>query len=175
MGRVLIDLQRFDRADNYLKKSYPQNLKRVGGFALADLVALAEAAYRQQDYEKVEEWVNETRIPWKREILLGSQRADSELFYGRLLRFLAESQLGQERYDDALLTYVEGLRYIAKHGGYGAYRLDRELDRLRNHIAQLPANTKSQWCQRFIEVWESDDFSSKYSEVVATVRLAQIM
>ena len=175
IGRVLIDLEKFDKASAYLEASYPQNLRRAGGFALADLTALAEIAYYQQDYVQVEHWVNETRVPEKKKILFGSQRTDTELFYGRLLRFLAESQLEQAQYDQALLTYQEALIRISHHGGYGAYRLDHELDRLKEHIAELPPDVKNSWCDRFIQVWQSGTDSDKYRRsVLAAVRLARL-
>ncbi len=174
VGRVLIDLHKFDEANFYLEKSYPQNLRREGGFALADLTALVEIAYRQKDYEKVEHWVNEIQEPETRDILLETQRADSELFHGRLLRFLAEAQLKKGQYDEALETYVQALTHIAHHGGYGAYRLDQELDRLKKHIAQLPVDIRSNWCERFIKDWQSNEDNRKHSEIIDEVRLAQI-
>ncbi|MBN2004748.1 MAG: hypothetical protein JXA21_15430 [Anaerolineae bacterium] len=175
IGRVLIDLRSFDDASAYLEKSYPQNLQRAGGFALADLTALAEIAYQQRDYQKVERWVGETQNPENRDRLLETQRADSELFYGRLLRFLAEAYIEQARYDAALPTYVKALTHIAHHGGYGAYRMDQELDRLKSHIAKLPAAVRTSWCDRFIESWKASINSSQYPEVLAEVRLAKMM
>ena len=175
LGRVLIDLELYEKAEFYLQKSYPKNLRREGGFALADLTALTEIAYRQKDYKKVEKWVMETQKPDKAKYLLKTERLDSILFYGRLLRFWAESQIKKGDYDEALTTYIEALSNIAIHGGYGAYRLDRELDRLKKNINLIPAAKKVSWCDRFVKIWQTDSDRNKYTQVIAAVRLAKMM
>jgi tetratricopeptide (TPR) repeat protein len=166
IGRVLLDLGELDEAKMYLEKSYPLNRERPGSFPLADLTGLAEIAYRQQDYPSVDKWVKESQS------LPQSERADSALFTGRLLRILAESQLKRGDLDNALGTYIEALSFIARQGGYGAYRLELELDRLKRNIAELPATAKADWCNRFISRWQQE---GKTIEVITAVQLAKFI
>jgi tetratricopeptide (TPR) repeat protein len=174
VGRTLIDLRRFEEAKEHLKLSYPQNLKRAGGFALADLVALAEIAHEQHDYEELERLVEEVKDDSKAKSLQVGKRADAELFKGRLLRLYAQAQFEQGQYKAALHSYVEALKRIARHGGYGAYNLDYELEQLMDYITQLPDEIKASWCNRFIEKWTVSDVDDKRSElVINTVHLAK--
>ena len=169
-GRVLLELGRLDEAEKYLEKSSPLNRGRPGGFGLADLSALAEIAYRKKDYDRVEALVQQAAG------LPATQRADASLFYGRLLRVQAEAQLEQGQYNSAAATYVEALTHIARDGGYGAYRLDRELNQLRRLISTLPEEVKAAWCDCFIETWEvQPDRAEKHPEVVSAVQLARMM
>jgi tetratricopeptide (TPR) repeat protein len=167
LGRVLLDLERFDEAESYLEKSYPVNKER-GAFPLADLTALAEIAYRKKDGEKLRRWVGEL------DTLEESKRSDDLLFRGRLLRFLAEYQLERGEYDRALDNYVIALSNIVENGGYGAYRWGLEIDRLKKHIADLPDDQREAWCDGFVEKWQRDEErASEYSEVITIVQLSK--
>lgn len=167
-GIILLDMGQVEEAEEYLEKSYWLNVERKEAFGLiVDSVALAEIAYLRKRYQEVE------RIAEESEELVGD-RAEYPLFYGRLLRTLAQAQLDQGKYDEALATYVEALTRIARHGGYGKYRTGREVALLRKRVEDLPDEIRESWSNRFIEEWESDpDRASTAPEVKTTLVLAR--
>lgn len=166
MGAILLDLERLEEAEIYLEKSLRLNRERQEHFGLiVDLSALAEIAYRNSDYGKVES------IAKRAQSLVGD-RAEYPVFYGRLLRTLAQVQLDQGQYDVALGTYVEALSEILRHGGYGKYGMGNEVTHLRQQILRLPKDRGLSWADQFIQQWQSDK-SRHAPEIIAAVRLAE--
>lgn len=172
IGVIEADLGQIEKAEDHLRRSYELNKERAETFGLmVDLAALAELAYREKNAEKVSKIAEEAR----RLTADGKIRADYPLFFGRTLRILAEVYLDEENYEQALETYIEALTHIGRHGGYGKYRFDGEVERLRKKISKLPEAARAHWIAHFIERWKADPVrAEEQPEVVTACLLAKL-
>lgn len=171
VGSIKLDLRKIEEAERHLRKSIELSRAQEERFHLmVASAALAELAYLKGDKAAVREIEGEARE------LMGTlaRRADYPLFFGRILRTLAELYLDEEEYDQALETYIEALTHIGHHGGYGKYRFDREVKRLQERIARLPEAVRADWSSRFIKRWQADPtLASEHPEVVTACLLAK--
>ena len=172
IGVIEADLGQIEKAEDHLRRSYELNKERAETFGLmVDLAALAELAYREKNAEKVSKIAEEAR----RLTADGKIRADYPLFFGRTLRILAEVYLDEENYEQALENYIEALTHIGRHGGYGKYRFDGEVERLRKKISKLPEAARAHWIAHFIERWKADPVrAEEQPEVVTACLLAKL-
>ena len=170
IGSIKLDLRETEEAEKRLEKSIELSKVQEERFHLiVALAALSELAHLKGDKTKVEEIANEAR-----DVAGVPARADYPLFFGRILRTLAEVYLEEEEYDRALETYIEALTHIGHHGGYGKYRFDREVKRLQERIARLPEAVRADWSSRFIKRWQADPtLASEHPEVVTACLLAK--
>ena len=170
VGRIRLDLDELDEAERCFNKSYECSKELQDNFHfIISLASLAELAYAKGDNKGVKKRAKEA------EKLIGERGLDYPLLYGRILRLLAQVYLDEGDYDPALDNYIEGLAQIGRHGGYGKYRLDRELEVLRERITKLPEKIASPWCDRFIERWQADkERAAEHPEVVTACRLAKL-
>ncbi|MBC7232532.1 MAG: ATP-binding protein [Chloroflexi bacterium] len=173
IGSIEADLGQIEKAKSYLQESYNLNKERGELFGLmVDLAALAELAYMEQDMEKVRELAQEARQ--LQSTGGGKVPANYPLFFGRTLRTLAEAYLEQKNYEQALDTYIEALTHIGRHGGYGKYRFDRELKKLRKRMSEVPSEIRASWCERFIKQWQAKpDLAREHPEVITTCLLVK--
>lgn len=170
VGRVMLDLDELDEAERYFKESYEWSKELQDNFHLIiSLASLAELAYAKGDSKGVKKRAKEA------EKLMRERGLDYPLFHGRILRLLAQVYFDEGDYDRALDNYTEALTQIGRHGGYGKYRFDRELEALRERMAKLPKEIVSTWCDRFIERWQVDEKrAAEHPEVVTTCLLAKL-
>lgn len=76
------------------------------------------------------------------------------LFYGRMKRIRAETELVAKNFSSSKELYAAGLAEISQHGGYGLYFLDRELARLKNLMqTHLPPDKIVEWLLDFRKHW----------------------
>jgi tetratricopeptide (TPR) repeat protein len=171
IGVIEADLGRTDKARDYLTKSYELNKERAESFGLVvSLAALAELSYTRGDKKSVKELVKQIR-----ELTNAQAMAVYPIFFGRALRTLAEVYLDEGEYGEALETYVEALSHIGRHGGYGKYRFDRELERLRERISELPQEIMASQCDRFIESWRAEpELARDHPEAITACLLAKL-
>jgi tetratricopeptide (TPR) repeat protein len=171
IGSIKLDLGEVEEAEKHLRKSLELSKGREERFhSMVALAALSELAYLKSDKTTVKEIASEAR-----ELMGIPARGEYPLFFGRTLRTLAEVYLDEEKYDQALETYVEALTHIGRHGGYGKYRFDREVRRLRERIARLPEAVRAGWSDCFIERWEADgERAAEHPEVVIACLLAKV-
>ena len=169
VGRVRLDLGELDEAERCFNKSYEWSKELGDDFHLiVNLASLAELAYATGDSNSVKKWAREA------EESIRERGLDYPLFYGRILRLLAQAYFDEGDYDRALDDYIEALTQIGRHGGYGKYRFDQELEALRDRISKLPKKIISSWCDRFIERWQADEKRAvEHPEVVTTCFLAK--
>lgn len=75
------------------------------------------------------------------------------LFYGRMRRILGDVAYYTQNFSEAHGYYAEGLALIARHGGYGMYSVDPELERLATKIHDLPTSVALEWLNLFKTYW----------------------
>ena len=88
------------------------------------------------------------------------------LLSGRMRRIVADMAFVTQDFDRAFEYYREGLILIARQGGYGKFSLQQELERLKEHLLQLPQKTALTWLTRFREYWSQQAPTEKYASML---------
>ena len=148
MGHINMDRGCLDEALEYFKDSYKVSEEVKDHYRLIDnLVAFAEVAYAQKRYDEIEKRAKEMQ-QW-----IIQEGLRYPLLEGRMYRLIGDSHFARGEYGQALTAYCNAYPRIAQHGGYGSYRLSKELDLLAEKIQQLPPEVAEQWCDHFRECW----------------------
>jgi tetratricopeptide (TPR) repeat protein len=108
------------------------------------------------------------------EPLYEATRRSHQLLWSRLRKLEEEALYGLGDYDAALSRYRDAMPELARHGGWGRYRLDFELRGLLHNIAQLPADEAQRWVQELNTAWplmiaSGDIPSQQAAKLVAAV------
>ncbi len=127
-----------------LAKQIQDNYRIVDNF-----VAQAEMAYRNNpaDYATISACTKQV------EVCLDAEDLDYPLLQGRIYRVLGDSLFAAGKTDQALQYYGRAFPLIARHGGYGDYRLSRELEDLASKVHQLPSPKASAWIKELRKSW----------------------
>lgn len=78
------------------------------------------------------------------------------LYFGRAERILGDCAFINGELAVAFLHYEKGFPLIAKHGGYGPYSLNVELDKLGDTIQKLSQNQAGEWIEYLADRWSKN-------------------
>ena len=107
-------------------EAYALGMQRVQTYAYT--VAKCILGWAEFDIED-DEVANEEIPRYAEELnrLLKDTGKRYPLFSGRMHRILGEMQFEAEKFSESMRHYAKGLAQINEHGGYGVYRIEREL------------------------------------------------
>jgi tetratricopeptide (TPR) repeat protein len=165
------DFPDLDRAAAIFKRGLEESRSHHDGqMVIANLVALVEIAYRQDDEAQAERLTSEIRA----EIRDGN--LNYPLLEGRLERILAETAYDKGNYDRSLEHYLRAIPLIAQHGGYSIYKLSTALLFLSSRMGDLLPLQALHWSHTMKAAWESIKELSDFCDeqiVAAQSRLGQ--
>lgn len=127
----------------YLESEKRDNIR----YAIESIVGDAEFDYDEREYSKIQEYAA------KLETSYGKEEMQYLLFFGRTTRILGDVTFLKGQYNEALMHYTEALPKIQRHGGYGKYSTQRELQRLERKLDKLSLAEVNIWLDHFQTEW----------------------
>ncbi len=148
LGHVRWEQGRPDLAREWWEKSL--EVARAAGnlrYVLENEIGMCELDVEAGEFEKA--LTHRQRI-----VPLYERTKDSHhLLWSRLRKLEAEALFGLNQFDDALSHYRDAMPELARHGGWGRYRLDFELRAMRRNIDTLPSAEVQRWLRELGGSW----------------------
>jgi len=157
LGHVYWEMGDLDKAEATWRESLllAQESHNVR-YAMENLIGFAELDYDRKHYDIIPDHFDNLSVYDNNET-----RKDLEFLWGRIAIVQGHALFDQGRHQDALPYYTDAYWLLAKHGGWGRYRLSIELLRLAKKIDNLNADTALEWCALLKEKWGDQSNLSK--------------
>jgi tetratricopeptide (TPR) repeat protein len=115
-------------------------------------------------------------LRWRAEVMpyFEQTRSSHALLWSRLRKLEAQAQFAMGDFDLALEGFCGALPQLARHGGWGRYKLEFELASLGALVASLGQKTGRHWLSRLQATWRAalSDLSPERGALLADALLA---
>lgn len=128
-------------------------------YMIDSLVAKAEFDFEDGVYDSIREYARQLQEDYV------DKGFEYPLYYGRMRRILADLAFLEQDYETALQNYLEALRIIAPHGGFGVYCFANELKNFEEKASELVPEVALQWFKQLANTWDEHGLYETRPEV----------
>ena len=130
-------------------------------YAVNSLVKKAEFDHEEETYENIPQYTSELKAKFE------DKGYKFPLFYGRMERISGEIAFDQKDYNQSVKHYAKGLYLISQHGGYGKYKIDKELSELDQKLEKLPLKEALDFYKQLKTYWTQQGVDKKRPKMLS--------